>query len=181
MPGNLSMGDDVTNAGFYDMRTECPKCGEWARYFEGIFDVRDGVVEVLTAPEWTHQRLRDLQASVQSALRTWPIAGPNQAIRELATASPELATLLEGRARSGWSRGDMLALLSFIASLIFGVLSLLPEDDQTVQVDPRQLRQIVEQLDRPASPHGSQGTTPGSPGPRTDEPLDPPVPPPAEP
>jgi hypothetical protein len=127
---NLSCGHAFTSnlidlgpGSHVDMRgnaVSCPSCGSKARILDGEFRVgseldKSGreVIEVLSAPRWTYEVLRDLQLLIEEIV-TSDVEDP---IVPLLEHDMVLGTKLQ-RATKGWTREQKIALLSFLVGLI---------------------------------------------------------------
>lgn len=144
----------------------CPRCRQPADILDGRFLYRDAVVRVLSAPEWSRDRLLALHGVLAEA-QEQPDTDLAAVITRVAKIDETVARLLEEETKKGWSRGDVIALISLLAAVIFGVLSLLPSDDRTVRIPPEQLQQIVDQQAPASSPAGSPPEERSTPEPRT--------------
>lgn len=107
----------MTDVTFVDSEAICPSCGMTARVLDGTFSGAAGsVVQILAAPEYTHQRpasLRRAALSAQSLART----DPDAAIREIVKVDEGLAAVLRRFLTSEmWTSGGPL-LAAFMAAL----------------------------------------------------------------
>jgi hypothetical protein len=88
----------------------CPICGAMAEIMDGEFDVIDGVVRLLAAPQTTLDRLQRLRELLQN-LRA-ENASPEQAAEVLEAEAPGLARLLPR------NRAEFLAVLAILLTVI---------------------------------------------------------------
>ena len=84
----IEVGSQVRSLTLSGNKAGCPVCGEWGDIPDGVFDVTDGVLEVLSAPAVTRERLEGLRDILQSA-HHGSIAAP-EAVEQLERAAPEL-------------------------------------------------------------------------------------------
>lgn len=114
--------ENSTHVTLEDCTITCPKCWGTARIIEGTFNVRDGIIDVVTASPWTRAKL----AEFQSALR-WAIGNfdrdPAAAATRLTAANPEMAPFLQRMIFESWSRTDVIAALALLVAIISAVLA----------------------------------------------------------
>jgi len=48
-----------------NMSGPCPKCGSMGRVIDGIFNVTEDVIEIVSAPHWTHDKLNQLADKIK--------------------------------------------------------------------------------------------------------------------
>lgn len=53
----IQLGPGVKNVTLSGNREECPFCGAWADIADGVFDVIDGILSIVSAPDITQQKL----------------------------------------------------------------------------------------------------------------------------
>ena len=63
----LSIGGNVKNLTLSGNMETCPFCGNRANTAEGVFDIADGVITVISAPHITEEMLRAFGAVVKTA------------------------------------------------------------------------------------------------------------------
>lgn len=66
-PSRLVQVSSGSNIRMVGNGESCPKCGASSRTMEGIFNVRDGLVEILSAPGWTREALGEAAELVRRA------------------------------------------------------------------------------------------------------------------
>lgn len=122
----------------------CPECRGRARVIEGTFNVTEGIIEVVTASPWTRYQLAKYQSALRWAAENYA-ERPRAAIRRIEKVSPETATYIR-RLRDGpYTRSDIIALLSLMATVVFGILQFVTSDEKPVQVTNEQVIQIINE------------------------------------
>lgn len=111
----LDLGDGVRGLTMTGNKAQCPVCGEMGEVPDGVFNVTDGVLEVLSAPTITHERLRRLQAILLSAKEG--TATVDDAVDRLEREAPELAPFMGSlhREPAAW-----LAILLTVITFLLG-------------------------------------------------------------
>lgn len=150
-------------------RGTCPDCGGETLVIDGTFNVHGGALEVLQAPGWTLDRLRQLQDALELARQLAP-ADAQGAIRAVGDVDDAAANLL----RRVLASKELLGLMAVITALaavatILVTLYLAGQD----KITPADVQRIVEEtlgrLDAPTTPdqpaaEGERGPEPPSPG-----------------
>jgi hypothetical protein len=97
----------------WDNEETCPECGsEHAKLSQGLFDLADETVRIISAPDITHAMLAAIRETTND-LASGRIA-PDDAIKRLKKINPSIARLF----RKAFSKGNsFLTVLSVIASL----------------------------------------------------------------
>lgn len=100
--------------------TNCPACGGTARILDGEFRMSDKpenvgreVIEILSAPKWTLDVLRDLKLLMEEVVSS-EVEDP---IIPLLEQDMVLGTKLR-RATTGWTRDQKIALITMLMTLI---------------------------------------------------------------
>ncbi|MGY1593246.1 hypothetical protein ACI79D_14825 [Geodermatophilus sp. SYSU D00708] len=163
----------------------CPRCRARARWIEGTFNFRDDVIEVLSAPHWTWGRLHELSDVLHWTARNWSSIDPLEAIGRVEEVSPEAAGAL--RRALAYGRGNAL-------TLIFGLVTILawlfpqapaeepaPQQSTTVTIDPEQMAQLLDEMERARDAASSPAPTPSPMAPPSGVTSNPTPPPPAGP
>jgi hypothetical protein len=150
VPSSLFL-DNVRNANLSGNVSGCPNCGGPATVVEGTFDIADGLVSVLSAPDWTLTRLRELQAALQAARAAAP-DDPEKAVRLVEEVEPSIGQQLRAWYESQHYDKLMMAL-GVIIPTVFAVITLMKTNDAAT---PAQVHHIVEQtvkqMTEPSSP-----------------------------
>ena len=71
----------------------CPFCGEEAYLAEGVFDIAENMISIISAPDITKEMLMKLGAAVQEAYKKE--TGPEELIRTAESIDPKLATAVK--------------------------------------------------------------------------------------
>lgn len=102
--------DNVRNLSLRGNQARCPVCGSWGDVPDGVFNITDGVLEVLSAPAITVERLRRMQSILDSVRQG--ATSPTDAVEALRSEAPEL--------ESYWQRikSDPAALAGWITVLL---------------------------------------------------------------
>lgn len=134
----------------------CPTCGRPSKIVDGTFNVSpDGVVKVLSAPEWTRDALREAQRAIQNLARH-SNDDPDSQIRHLEETSPAVAELLTA-ATEGWTREQKLqlwgVLLTFL-SIVLGAVGMY-QNSTHQELSPGEIAVIVNEAVKQAQ--GSSG------------------------
>jgi hypothetical protein len=142
-PSGFSFGGQVRGVTMSGNKSKCPACGAWADIPDGVFDITDGVIEILSGPAITRQRLealRDVLLQVKQGGTS-----SEQAIEQLEAQVPELAPF--------WLRiAQNPAVTAWLVVLLTTVLLLLTALDQGhTEVDVQQItNQVIEQSAHPS-------------------------------
>lgn len=104
--------------------TRCPNCGGLARFIEGTFSVRDGMIEVLAAPDWSMQALRLLQRAAQEA-EALADTDPEAAVSLIARVSARVGAFLRhaNAANQSAELGGLKAVLKWLGYAAGGALA----------------------------------------------------------
>jgi hypothetical protein len=87
----------------------CPVCGQAGHVLDGTFDFIGDTIKVLSAPEWSAEKLAWLGQRIEAA-RAGTVSA-DQVIDEVSATAPELETLIQQLLRQGWSAIKVLAVL----------------------------------------------------------------------
>jgi len=138
----------------------CPDCGNVAMVMSATLDVRDEVITVLSASDWTkarlfelHQALRDAQQLAQTDV--------GAAVARVAQVDQPTAGLLL-RIAAGWTKEDTWKL---IGALIAIMAIVVPAWQKGSGVSDEDVRRIVNQeMDRRQDDEPALPALPPSPG-----------------
>jgi hypothetical protein len=130
--------------------TNCPQCGGVAQLIEGKFNVRDGLFEIISAPDMTEGVLRRLGLLLLESVGA--DEEPDEIANRVESESPSLARWIREVARE-WSKPVLLLILSAIANALVtrGVdaIQAHPETVYTTIIEQCQLspekRQVIIQ------------------------------------
>src|SRR5438445_812110 len=75
-------------------------CAQMGRVLDGTFEFIGDTINVLSAPEWSLEKLGWLQQRIEAAQRGQ--ASPEQVVDEVAAEAPELRALIGNLSRAGW-------------------------------------------------------------------------------
>lgn len=142
--GAISFGGNVTNLVFSGGIEDCPRCGAASRLMDGRFNVRDGVVEILSAPRWTRDAIEQARQALQD-LDLGVLRSQKQVINELEKTSPLAAQLVS----KAWTRSDKIAVLSLVVSSLISLLGILMghmDSSEEPPLSPEQIEVIVKQV-----------------------------------
>lgn len=102
----------------------CPSCRRPSRIMEGSFNVRDGLIELLAAPEWTRALLLEATDAVRVARDKIGTGGPPDLTSEITALTEQLSSLnvqvaaLVAEATKGKSKKHVLTVLGAILTLL---------------------------------------------------------------
>jgi hypothetical protein len=134
--------------------TNCPRCGSTARFLEGTFNVRDDLIEVLSAPDWTREKFRELQGVLNWA-RLHLADDPEAVIARVSEVDRRVGGLLQSRLIAGWTRDDTWKLVMAILAAVAIVVSVMGQRGGLSEEDVRRIvEQEMEQYDLPNDPPG---------------------------
>ena len=109
------IGGDATGVTFEDCGFgPCPTCGQMGRVLDGTFEFIGDTINVLSAPEWSLEKLGWLQQRIEAAQRGQ--ASPEQVVDEVAAEAPELRALIGNLSRAGWKAIQILVMLLTIVT-----------------------------------------------------------------
>lgn len=123
-PRAFNFGEGVTLISV-GSTTNCPRCGSVARILDGQYSVRDGLIEVLSAPDWSMQALRRLRRAAEEA-EALAATNPEAAISLVEKVSGRAGALLRraNAVEQSKEMGGLKAILKWIAYAVGGVLAL---------------------------------------------------------
>ena len=156
----------------------CPKCKGTAQLIEGTFNIRDGIIDVISASAWTRQKLAEYQNALNWAI-THYAEQPEVAINRIEQVSPETAAFLQ-KGRPLLTRAEFIGLLSLLVALAAWLFPRVPPQSPPVQLPPPQINQFFNEApDDGQNQHDHAAPPPPAPPPSTDQqPPDTPAPPP---
>lgn len=104
----------------------CPQCGSMGTVLEGIFDVTKDLIEIVSAPAWTYQKIKRVE-EIFTKLQGGEIS-ERTARGSLLEEDPELSTLLDVLPKT---RPQLYAFLGLILMALTLVLSRCSTADQS--------------------------------------------------
>jgi hypothetical protein len=107
-------------------KSRCPVCDQWGEVPDGVFNVTDGVLEVLSAPALTRERLERLRGILLSVKQG--TTAPAEAVEQLEREAPELDAFLARLRR------DPAAIAAFLMLLLQLIIYLLGHQGDTINV-----------------------------------------------
>jgi hypothetical protein len=148
------IGGDIRRATFENVTVgPCPVCGKTGRVLDGTYDLIGNTVTVLSAPEWSREKLQWLERRIEAARRG--AVAPDQVVDEVTSQAPELHALIGHLSRRGWKAIQILAVLLGIITFVQGQTNP-PADDAAIK---KATETIVQELhQRPVTP--TYSTTP---------------------
>lgn len=97
----------------------CPRCGGIGDIPDGTFDVIGSTIRVLSAPDYTHEKLRRLAEVIRSAESSG--ATREQVVAKLEREAPELQPFLQRLVTSPEAMGAWLALLLMALQMLMSL------------------------------------------------------------
>lgn len=94
----------------------CPVCGSTGRVLDGTYDFIGDTIRVLSAPEWSLERLGWLQERIAAARAA--LVAPEAVVDEVVAASPELAALVRPLLQKGWKALQILVTILAIVTFV---------------------------------------------------------------
>ena len=108
----------------------CPTCGRPSHTMEGTFNVREGAIDVLAAPDWTRDLIRQAAEAVRATHDRIGEAGDKQDLSsEIAALTEQLSSLnsqvaiLVAETTKGKSQKKVMAALGVILTLLMWLYS----------------------------------------------------------
>jgi hypothetical protein len=142
---------NVTNLTIRNSSVTCPECGNVANFIEGTFNVYGDIIEIVAASPWTRHQLARYQSALEWAAKNYA-ERPRAAIRRIERVSPETASWIR-RMRGPYSRAEIIAVLSFLATIVFGVAQtaapFVSSDSEPVPITNNQVIQVINETPRP--------------------------------
>lgn len=116
MAASGAIGLKVTN-----VQVTCPRCGEMASVLEGVMNVAEETIELISGPAWSHKVLSEIRGivldlragqisqheAIEKAAAIDPLAG--QTLRSWLSIGIPFALLLLEVLQMAWSRADIEA------------------------------------------------------------------------
>lgn len=141
----FDFGNNAVNVTVIGGKEDCPQCGRPAKVMEGSFTFKDGIVQVLSSPQWTIDALLQARQALQD-LDLGRVRTHDEAIRKLEGLSPLAAELVKKSKAQSWTREQKLQLLSILIPALIAILTSLLSAGVAIS--------IAEQAKTPAPPAG---------------------------
>jgi len=158
----------------------CPECGGPTQGITGTFTVgNDDVIQVVAASNWTRTKLAEFQSALDWAVEHYRDS-PDDAIRRIAQASPETASVLN-RLRRHMPFDRVIQVLTLLATIVVPII--IEHFHHDAAATPQQIIQIInenpdyQRESRPEPPPPPSAAP--KPPPRSEETGGEPHPPPA--
>ncbi|WP_426303026.1 hypothetical protein [Arthrobacter sp. R-11] len=131
----------------------CPRCGADSKMMEGTFSFRDGLIEMLSGPQWTRDIVDEARRALAN-LDLGKVRTPEAAIRALEKTSPLAADLVS----KAWSRSDKLALFTLLVTTLVTLLGILVSHMDETQAKPTEeeiaivVKEVLDQAQEREAP-----------------------------
>jgi hypothetical protein len=108
----LSISGDVKKLTLSGNKETCPFCGNMANTAEGVFDIANSVISVISAPKITNQMLQTLGAIVKTAYKEK--SDPEVVAQEAEEIEPSLGKIIRtiSKRKSLYLTGLLLIILT---------------------------------------------------------------------
>jgi len=108
----LSTSGNVKNLTLSGNKETCPFCGNMANTAEGVFDIANGIISVISAPQITNQMLQALGAIVKKACEEK--TDPEVIAKEVEKLDPSLGEMIRAisKSKSLYLTGLLLIILA---------------------------------------------------------------------
>ncbi len=137
---SLSFGNDVKGLVLNRNLERCTQCGGIAQVVDGVFDIANNIISVISAPKYTHDILTQLEHAAREAYHD------KINIEELAEkadqVNPELGKTIRSPVFRGTYKPGIIILLLIIVKAISSCISNV---DTNLNVDIN-VNEIIEQL-----------------------------------
>ncbi|MEX0426791.1 hypothetical protein AB3X52_04090 [Nocardioides sp. DS6] len=141
--------EGATNVTFSNNTVNCPRCGGRAQFIDGTFDVVDGSIAMRSGPAWSWDVVESLRLTLVRIVEDQP----EDPVAAVETTNPRIAGMLR-RATTGWSRGEIMSLLSLLLSVL-SWQGATPADIKQWMTDAEQaVVQLIEQSAQEGPPPG---------------------------
>ena len=125
----------------------CPNCGGMGSVIDGVFNVTHDAIEILSAPQWTFQRLSSLVSILSKAREEG--ASKEEIVDEIKKEAPELSSIVDAFPKTRMELYAFLLVLIAAATLLMNQCSSESETgrpQQQIQSPENVLNQAVENL-----------------------------------
>jgi hypothetical protein len=117
----------------------CPKCGSMGSVIDGVFDATRNLIEIVSAPDWTKQKLKGLEVTLKKIQEL--DASPEEKVDVLKREAPELSSIAETLPRT------RVELYAFLTMLLFAISIFISEcsvDEKDKITDKPGLQYVVD-------------------------------------
>ena len=136
----ISIGDNVKNLTLMNNKETCPFCGNLADTAEGVFDIADNIISVISAPHITKQMLSALSIAVKKAYTEK--TQPEELIKTVEKIDPSLGETIRKYSKTPFYLTAMLLIYLAIKSCTVDVEQKLDVNqliDQFKSASPAQI------------------------------------------
>lgn len=115
----------------------CPKCGSMGSVVDGVFNATHDVLEIVSAPDWTIRRLRELAKTLKEIRDS--NASPVEKAGMIRDEAPELQSVADSLPKT------RIELYAFITMFLFARSIILSDcsDDDSEAVDRPDFQYVV--------------------------------------
>lgn len=122
----------------------CPTCGRQSKIVDGTFNISPtGIVEVLSAPEWTREVLRNVQDAFRSISRNPVFQSADSQLLDLEKVSPQAAELLKA-ATQEMTPKEKIELWATVLTFLITLLGVL-QQGSVQDLSPAEIAVIVDE------------------------------------
>ncbi len=110
----------------------CPVCGRMGSVPDGVFDVTDNVIRLLSGPQKTVEQLRKLASVIKEARET--VEKPNKAVEKIKNEAPELSSIVDALPKT---RNELYGFLTIILMAVGSIIAVaaLYKNDSPSEAD----------------------------------------------
>ena len=108
----------------------CPRCGSMGSVLDGVFNVTKDVIEVISAPLWTYQKLQSL-ADKLAEIRD-SNESPEDKTERIKKEAPELATIADSLPKT---RMELYAFITMFLAAVTVLLNQCSLEEKDKEVD----------------------------------------------
>lgn len=110
----VSVSGNVTGLKLSGNKESCPYCGSMANTADGVFDITNNILSVVSSPEITKQMLSEFNTILKNAYQN--NTDISTLVNEAMEISPQLGKLVETESKKGIALYALLVMLIFILS-----------------------------------------------------------------
>lgn len=151
---------NVTNVSLSGNVESCPQCGRASRVVDGVFAFdaegrlsvtsapawsRQALLEALLATDWTPAKVTKTRNAIKRAKKKAQGGDVVSALHEVAVSNRQLGEAISSlsKSQSGWSKSDVMALLSLLLAALTLLQGAIADRDRITEED---VRHIVEDV-----------------------------------
>jgi esterase/lipase len=117
----------------------CPKCGSMGSVIDGIFNASRNVIEIVSAPFWTYEKLQSL-SKILSEIRDSEET-PEQKTERIKKEAPELSSIADSLPKT---RMELYAFITMFLAIITVLLSqCAPQDSSDEKFEKTELQYVL--------------------------------------